>query len=273
MKRMLVFFAMIAAAVITGCGGAELLDAPEITATMMGETSVTVYWTADTTLENSADFAGYNVYVATDTTELLVEDGENLNPFNATAITANSYEATGLAEDSVYYIQVRTLNTDDKVGGYNTAVPFVTASPRPEFTVAVTLELSPVDSNEANCGLIFATGALVNETQNEFPGADVYFERFITGAETLQVNSASRRPNGRTTLMFNYGQVAFDSLFEINEADLAEDHVPFVVGDLLAFQTTDDNFVKLHIEAYDSAAATVDVIYAYQDNAGIPAGK
>jgi hypothetical protein len=274
MKMLLTFASLIAMALIAGCGGAELLNAPEINTVIMGETSVTVVWTVDTTIENSTDFNGYNVYVSTDSTTLLVTEGENLNKFNTTVISGNSYTAEGLAQDSIYYIQVRTVNTDDKVGDYNAAKPFVVASPRPEFTVTVTLELSPGNQNEANCGLRFETGAVTSESLNVFPGADVFFERYINGAETLQVNSASRRTatgfTPRTTLMVNLGQMEFDSLSEVDPVLLTEINEPFIVGDVIAFTTEENNYVKLHVDAYDSANATVDVTFAYQDNADFP---
>jgi len=272
MKKLLAFASIIAMAMIAGCGGAELLNAPEINTVIMDETSVTVVWTVDTTVENSTDFSGYNVYVATDSSVLLVESAEDLNPFNATPITTNSFEITPLVQDSIYYIQVRTLNTDDKVGDYNATKPYVKASPRPEFTVTVSLELAPGNQNEPGCGLIFATGALVDETNNRFPNADVFFERFIVGgAETLQVNSASRRDStDRVTMMYSCGQVDLDSLSEIDPALLTEINVPFVVGDLVALVTEEENYVKLHVDAYDSTGATVDVTFAYQDNPGLP---
>ncbi len=264
--------ALVALVSLVGCGGeAEKLAAPEIVATIMDDGSITVVWEEDTTVTQHTDFSGYNVYVYTDSTALLVADGENLNAHNTNVITTNSYTANNLSNDSVYYIQVRTVNTDDKVGNYNSDVPFVTASPRPEFTVTVKLELYPNDSNEVNCGLRFETGAVTSESLNTFPGADVFFERFISGsAETLQVNSASRRPNGRTTLMTSIGQADFDSVSYVNPANLTEDHVAFVVGDLIAFKTEEGNFVKLHIDNYDSTAATVDVTFAYQNKTDFP---
>ncbi len=269
MKRIMFgLVAVMAMMILAGCGGeAEKLAAPEIIATIMDSTSVRVVWQEDTTVTQHADFSGYNVYVYTDTTDLLVEDGENLNPHNSTVITTNSYTATGLDQDSIYYIQVRTVNTDDKVGGYNKDVPYVIASPRPEFIVTLRLELSINDSNEVDCALRFATGEVLSESLGTFPGADVFFERF---ADTLQVNSASRRPNGRTTLMVNLGQVDFDSVSTVNPLDLEKDHVPFVVGDLIAFKTEEGNYVKLHIDAYDSTAATIDVTYAYQNKTNFP---
>ncbi|MGQ9665477.1 MAG: fibronectin type III domain-containing protein [bacterium] len=272
MKKIMFGLIAITAIMVVNCGGgAEKLAAPEIVATIMDTSSITVVWTEDTTVTNHPDFSGYNVYVYTDSTELLTSDGENLNPHNTNVITTNSYTATGLSKDSVYYIQVRTVNTDDKVGNYNDSVPFVIASPRPEFTVTVKLELSDNNSNEDSCALRFETGAVLSESLNTFPGADVYFERFITGsAETLQVNSASRRPNGRTTLMKSLGQADFDSVSYVNPAGLTDDHVAFVVGDLIAFKTAEGNFVKLHIDAYDATAATVDVTYAYQNKTGFP---
>lgn len=268
MKKIMFGLIAVAAIIVVNCGGeAEKLAAPEIVATIMNDGSVTVVWAEDTTVTQHTDFSGYNVYVYTDSTPLLVSDGENLNAHNTNAITTNSYTATGLSNDSVYYIQVRTVNTDNKVGSYNTTVPFVTASPRPEFTVTVTLELSQQNQNEQNCALRFETGAVLSESLNTFPGADVFFERF---ADTLQVNSASRRPNGRTTLMKSLGQADFDSVSYVDPTTLNNDHVAFVVGDLIAFKTEEGNFVKLHIDAYDATAATVDVTYAYQNRTDFP---
>ncbi len=272
MRKLMLGLALVAMITLVGCGGeAEKLAAPEIVATIMNDGSVTVIWEEDTAVTNHTDFSGYNVYVYTDSTALLVADGENLNAHNTTVITTNSYTVNNLSNDSIYYIQVRTVNTSDKVGSYNSAVPFVKASPRPEFTVTVTLELSQQNQNEQNCALRFETGAVLSESLNTFPGADVYFERFIAGgAETLQVNSASRRPNGRTTLMTNLGQYDFDSVSYVNPANINSDYVAFVVGDLIAFKTEEGNYVKLHIDAYDSVAATVDVTYSYQNIANFP---
>ncbi len=273
MKRIMFgLIAIVAIMTIAGCGGeAEKLAAPEITKTIMDETSVTVVWREDTTVTQHSDFSGYNVYVYTDSTALLTADAENLNAHNTTVITTNSYTATGLSIDSIYYIQVRTVNTDNVAGDYNSNVHFVTASPRSEFTVTVTLELDPNNQNEPKCGLVFATGEVTDETNGEFPNADVFFERFIQGgAETLQVNSASRRPNGRTTLMVNLGQADFDSVSTVDPTLVVNDHEPFVAGDLIAFKTEENNYVKLHIDTYDSTAATVDVTYSYQDNVDFP---
>ncbi|MEO0123446.1 MAG: fibronectin type III domain-containing protein [candidate division WOR-3 bacterium] len=273
MKRLMfgviAFMAMI---ILVGCGGeAEKLAAPKIVATIMDTASVTVVWEEDTTVTQHSDFSGYNVYVSTDSTVLLSEDGEDLNAHNTTVITTNSYTATNLSKDSIYYIQVRTVNKDDKVGSYNTSVPFVKASPRPEFTVTVHLELYPNNQNEQNCGLRFETGVVTSESLNVFPGADVFFERF---ADTLQVNSASRRTasgfSPRTTLMKNFGQKHLDSLYQVTPSEIAKDHEPFVVGDLIVFKTEENNYVKLHIDAYDSTAATVDVTYAYQNKPDFP---
>lgn len=275
MKKLLLGLFAILAMSIVGCGGGELLDAPEITMVVMDSTSITVMWEADTTIENAADFAGYNVYVSTDSASLVVEDGEDLNMHNASTITDNSYTITGLTVDSVYFIQVRTVNTEDKVGGYHDAKPVVKASPRPEFTVTLTLELAPGNANEPDCALRFETGAVLPESAGVFPGADVFFERFVQATEeTLQVNSASRRtaPNftPRTTLMFNYGIAHIDSVYTFDTGAVTEDHVPFVLGDLVIFMTEEHNYVKLHIDAYDQANATIQVTYAYQDNPDLP---
>lgn len=266
MKRLLLGGVALAAMFIIGCGGAALIDGPAITGVVMSEDAVTVNWAADTAIENHEDFNGYNVYVATDSSSLLVEDGENLDKFNANLITGNSFLVSNLDQDTVYYFQVRTVNTDDKVGAYNTETPFVQGSPRPEFTVMLKLELSTPQQSEDSCAIRFETGEVLSESLNVFPNADVFFERY---SDTLQANSASRRTatgfTPRTTLMHNYGQNEFDDFSEFDESDINRDHEPFVVGDLLVFQTEEGNYVKLHVDAYDSLAATIDIIYAYQN--------
>ena len=69
--------------VMIGCNGALRVQAPEITAVVMGVTSVTVFWENNSTIENHSDFAGYNVYVYTDSNAIMVENGEELNRFNS----------------------------------------------------------------------------------------------------------------------------------------------------------------------------------------------
>ena len=87
MKKVLLVLGAIVAMLINGCGGASLIDSPEISMVVMDETSVTITWDEDTTIEGHDDFQGYNVYVSVDSSDLLVEDGEDLNKFNADAIT------------------------------------------------------------------------------------------------------------------------------------------------------------------------------------------
>jgi hypothetical protein len=271
MRKIMLLTITIAAMYIIGCGGATVLDAPAMTGVVMDDNSVTVMWEADTSIEDHADFSGYNVYVHTDSAALMVEDGEDLDKDNATPITDNSYEVTGLDQDTVYYFQVRTVNIDDAVGDYNETTPYMQGSPRPEFTVMLKLELSGANQNEDSCAIRFETAEVLSESLDVFPNADVFFERF---SDTLQVNSASRRTatgfTPRTTLMYNYGQEEFDDFYEFDESDIDKDHQVFVIGDLIVFQTEEGNYVKLHVDDYDDVNATIDIIYAYQNIADYP---
>ena len=79
MKKILSVSIMAAAVFIIGCASAALLNAPAITSIVIHEASVTITWEADASIENLADFGGYNVYVSADSSELLVEDAEDLD--------------------------------------------------------------------------------------------------------------------------------------------------------------------------------------------------
>ncbi len=272
MKRIIYLTFSVIILLAIGCGGAaELIDAPKISKIVMDSTSLIVMWEEDTTIENNIDFQGYNVYISTDSATLMVEDGEDLNKHNAAALTELSYEVTDLSQDSIYYIQLRVVNTENKVGSYHDSVPFIDGSPRPEFTVTVSLEQSSTDSNETNCGLRFETGAVTDESLHVFPSADIFFTR---RSDTLMVNSASiRSASGftpRTTTMHNYEQMELDSLYEADPNDNYLDHWQFVTGDLIVSKTEEGNYVKLYVCNYDSVAATVDINYAYQNISDYP---
>lgn len=259
--------------IMTGCPSKTLLNAPEITGVVADSNSITVTWQVDTTIENDPDFSGYNVYAATDSSLLLVEDAEDLNKSNPVVITTNSFKVTGLSQDSIYYVQVRTVNTDDKVGGYNADVPFINIQPRPEYVLGqVKMEISSPDSNEANVGITFATGALVNETNNQLPGADVFCDAYGPSLnDTVQIVTASARPNGRSTLV-----VKCDSTYTWNSWDFSgvnfgtSDRVHIANNDLLLCKTTEGNYVKLLVQNVDRTNNQIAVKFAYQTRPNYP---
>ena len=274
MKKALLALAAIVAMLINGCGGADVFDAPEITGVAMDSASVAVTWTPDTTVENNADFSGYNVYVYTDSSELLAEDGEDLNKDNANVIAASTYTIAGLSQDTVYYIQVRTVNIDDKVGSYNTNVPFVEASPRPEFTATLSFELDPQYQNETEIALRFADAAKLDEVNGQIDStADVFFDAYSdTMTQVVSPDHRTNPPqtNPKHTVMVNMGQMGFDDL---HEAPSTIDHanVDFVQGDLVVLKTEEGNYVKMHIdEVLKAPDWTVTVTYAYQNIANYP---
>ncbi len=268
MKKLLTFASLIAMALIAGCGGAELLNAPEIVGVVADSNSVTLTWAPDTAVENSTDFDGYNVYVATSESTLLVESGEDLSPINSTPIDANTYTVTGLSMDTIYFFQVRTLNTDAKVGSYNADVPTVQISPRPAFVIGkIKLELSasgvpPLD--EDSCAILFETGEILNEVNNEFPNADAFADK--PDSVTAQLVTASARPNGRSTLI-----VLLDSTYTWDSWDFSgvsfgtSDRGDMVAGNLLLCKTTEGNYVKVYVDEVDVTLDFCRITYAYQN--------
>ena len=274
MKKLLLSAIAIAVLFIIGCGGATVFDGPEITKVVMDATSVTVTWAADTTVENDGDFSGYNVYVATDSTELLVEDGEDLNKDNATVITGNSYTIDGLSQDTVYYIQVRTVNVDDEVGSYNATTPFVEASPRPEFTVTVKLERNN-SAPDDSCAIKFSDGTIMADSAMANGGADMWVDFWGTAPDDTTAFSSPDHhstygTNSRNTDFVNLGQYDFDDVSEVTSEPSAN-YVAVIEGDLVVAKTQDGNYVKIHVDALDDTLNyTVTITYAYQNIANYP---
>ncbi len=275
MKRLMFgLVALVAMIVLAGCGGeAEKLAAPEIIGVVADSNSVTLTWQEDTTVKNHKDFQGYNVYCSTDSASLMVEDGEDLNPVNATVITTNTFEVTDLSADSIYFFQVRTLNTDDKVGSYNPDVPVVQISPRPEFVIGkIKLELSASGQpplNEDSCALKFSTGEILNEVNNEFPDADVFADAVDT--VTAQLVSASARPNGRSTLVKKLDTTYTWESWDFSAVDLGtSDRAEINANDLLLCKTTEGNYVKVLIEEVNHTDDYVKLKYAYQNKPNYP---
>src|SRR4030042_1376166 len=178
MKRLLLGLVTVCAMFIIGCGGAALIDAPEIDMVVMDTASVTIYWGVDTDIEGHADFQGYNVYIATDTATLMVEDGEDLNHINTDVITDSFATITGLSQDTVYYFQVRTVNTDDVVGSYNATVPYIEASPRPVFTATVKFEIGT--GPDADCAIRFSDAALFPDSEMADSLADMWIDAWFS---------------------------------------------------------------------------------------------
>ncbi len=276
MKKILLGLLCLSVIFIIGCGGsAVILESPEITMVVMHETSVTVTWAVDTSIENHGDFQGYNVYVYPDSSELLVEDGEDLNKHNADVITDNFYEAANLNQDSVYYIQVRTINIDNKVGDYTDSVPFVKASPRPEFTVTLMFEMnySGVDDS---CAIRFSDATIMADSAMPNNGADMWVT-YPYGTPTRDGSCDFISPhlhyeygtNSRITNFVNLGQYQFDDISEVT-TEPTENSVLFVIeGDLVIAKTQDGNYVKIHVETIQ-ATWWVTVTYSYQNIAEFP---
>ncbi len=273
MKKALLVLGAIVVMLINGCGGASLIDSPEISMVVMDETSVTITWDEDTMIEGHDDFQGYNVYFSVDSSELIVIDGEDLNKFNADAITDLFYEVTGLDQDTVYYFQVRTVNVDDAVGSYNTNVPFVEASPRPEFTAIVKFEIGT--GPDPDCAIRFSDATLMADSEMADSLADMWIDAWDSPTyDTVAAASPSHNTEYGTganiSMLLNLGQYGFDEIFEVTTEPADTTSVAIVEGDLVIIKTADEHYVKLHVDAVDKVALEVTITYAYQNIANYP---
>jgi len=275
MKRLLMScFALMIMILITGCpGSVDKLAAPEITGVVADSNSVTLSWKIDTTVENNSAFSGYNIYATTDSASLMALEGDSLNKDNTTIVTTNTYKVNNLSPDSIYYLQVRTVNTDDKVGEYNATVPLVSMQPRPEYVLGqVKMEILLNDSNEVGVAIRFSTGQILNEVGGQFPNADVFCDAWgPTTNDTVQIVTASARPNGRSTLV-----VKCDSTYTWDSWDFSgvnfgtSDRAQIAVDDLLLCKTTEGNYVKLLVESIDRVNNQVGIKFAYQTRPNYP---
>jgi hypothetical protein len=262
----LLFFTLV---FIIGCNGALHIQAPELKAVIMEATSVTVFWEQNSVIESNADFVGYNIYVYTDSSALLVESGEELNKYNSLVIHDTVYQVNGLVQDSIYYFQVRTMNADAKVGDYNSVTPFIKASPRPEFTVTVKVAVDTQTVNDS-CAVRFADALIMADSTMPDSGADMWVG---TVNDTVMLRSPNSHglygANARVTYFVNTGPGDFDSLFEC-PVEPDEYTMDFSVGDVGVAKTEDGNYVKIFIESIDPQDNSITVKYAYQNIVGFP---
>lgn len=275
MKKILSVSIMAAAVFIIGCGGAALLNAPAITSIVIHEASVTITWEADASIENLVDFSGYNVYVSADSSELLVEDAEDLDKINATVITGNTYTTpTALSQDTIYYIQVRTVNIDNEVGSYNANVPFVMASPRPEFTATVTFEMNSPGVDDS-CAIRFSDATIMADSAMVSGNADMWVDYWgLIPDDSVAFDSPSHSTEwgsgARVSRLLNLGQYDLDDITEVTTEPTITTYVPVNIGDLIIVKTADDNYVKIHVDTIDILNYKVTITYAYQNIADFP---
>jgi len=276
MKKLLTVAAVgVVAMLILGgtCPGPGILEAPTISSVKMADGAMTVYWNPSIDEEHE-DFTGYNVYLFTDSTLYdLSGDNDTLADYlvNSTPTTDTSLAISNLSNDTIYYIQVRTVSGEDQVGDYNLNQPYVSASPRPEFTVTLNFEESESNQNEPGVAVVFATGTVVDEVNGEFPDADAFADHYVK-ADSTQLVSADARPNGRHTLIV-LETGTYDEFWDASGVDFGtSDRALFSEGDLLVAKTQDGNYVKISIEAIDNTTTpwTVDLKFAYQNIPDFP---
>lgn len=255
--------------VLLNCNGAVPIDAPEVKTLVMGVNDITVYWGLDSVIESKADFAGYNVYVYTDSAALLVDDGEDLNKFNTQVVTDTCFQANGLSQDSIYYIQVRTVNTDYRVGGYDTAAPFLTGSPRPEFVVTLRLSPAPPSATDS-CAVRYVDGSIMADSVMADSAADMWV---AAAGDSAWLCAPDEHPlygvGARATRFVNIGPADFAGVSVV----MVEPDTGLVVmaaGEMAIAKTEDGNYVKLRVEALDTISGTMMVLYAYQNIPGFP---
>ena len=254
---------------ILSCNGAVTIGSPEMTAVFMGSTYLRVFWERNESIENNADFVGYNVYIYTDSIALLVDDGEELNKFNSQVIQDTTFQANGLSQDNIYYVQVRTVNIEDKVNGYNSTTPFLHASPRPEFTVTMRMatESQPVNDSSAiryGDGFVMVDSSMVDST------ADMWVK---SSGDTIWFVTPSNHPlygsGGRETLFSNIGPGDFYTISEV-VSEPTSDETEVLTGDIIIARNEDGNYVKLFVGSIDLQNDIIVILYAYQNVTGYP---
>ncbi|MEO0095304.1 MAG: fibronectin type III domain-containing protein [candidate division WOR-3 bacterium] len=277
MKRLMfgviAFMAMI---ILVGCGGeAEKLAAPEITRVNVNDTSsVKLTWTIADSIKNHSDFSGYNVYVylAADSGTLKVEDGEDLQKNNPEVIDDTVYTVNGLKKDSIYAIQVRTVNKDEKVGDYNHNQAFILISPCPVFVKTVYIEWDNSDTSKV--ALHFSTGEVKKRADISTNWGDMWVDHRITG-DTVFFQSAWKADTTagyRRTKLINIGKFDFDEKWVATEPtkDVADN---IKQGDLVFAKTVENNYVKIHVDSvYLDTVGTswVKITYGYQNIPNLP---
>jgi hypothetical protein len=267
--------ALSALILITGCpGSVEKLAAPEITGVVADSHSVALTWQVDTTIENNTAFSGYNIYATTDSASLMALEGDSLNKDNTTIVTTNTYTVNNLGQDSVYYFQVRTVNTDDKVGEYNTNVPLVSMAPRPEYINTVYLEWYNGDTT--NCALHLSTGDVKKRSDISTTWGDIWIDHNTYGpVDSVWFQSAYKADTTagyRDTRLQNLGQYTLNDVWKMPDPTLRVE--PIKQGDLVCVKTKEGNYAKIHVDSL--YLDTVNLIgwakitYAYQKIVNFP---
>jgi hypothetical protein len=269
MKGFLGIFAFFVLIVLS-CNGAVIIESPEMTDVFMGSNHLVIFWERNELIENSADFAGYNVYINTDSSALLVDDGEELNKFNSQLVQDTTFQANALLQDSVYFIQVRTVNTENKVGSYNSDTPFLMASPRPEFTVTMHIAAYGQQDNDSSA-VRFSDGFVMPDSTMADSGADMWVAALN---DTVNLVSPHQHPlygllADRITRFTNTGTGAFDSISTVID-EPAEISIQCMVGDIVIAKSEDGNYVKLYIDAIDLQDDVIVILYAYQNIPEVP---
>ena len=254
---------------LINCNGAVTIQAPEMTAVIMDVAGVTVFWERNSEIESGSEFVGYNIYAHTDSSALLISDGEDLNKFNGQVVTDTMYQVNGLSQDSVYYIQVRTVNIEDKVDGYNSATPFLKASPRPEFVVTMYLRFDYQGTIDS-CAIRYRDALIIADSLMADSAADMWIR---ASGDTVWLESPTNHPlygsGVRQTMFSNIGPADFDTISGVTaEPDMEESEV--AVGEMLIAKTEDGNYVKIYVEAIDTVNGTIALLYAYQNVVEFP---
>jgi hypothetical protein len=255
--------------IILACNGAVTIGAPQMTAVRMGSSHITAFWEEDESIESHPDFIGYNIYIYTDSSALLVNDGEELNKFNSQAIHDTTYQVSGLSQDSIYYVQVRTVNAENKVDGYNSALPFLKASPRPEFTVTMRLAAESQPANDSSA-IRYRDALIMPDSLMADSAADMWAR--VSG-DTIWFVSPDLHPvygsGALQTFFYNMGPDDFYSTSVVtSEPGLEETEI--TAGDIIVARSEGGNYVKLYIDTVDLQNHVVTVLYAYQNIPGFP---
>lgn len=260
------------------CGGGPVLEAPKITRVELTATTVKLFWQpiADATTE---DFKEYVVYASKDSTYYdMAGDNDSLADFEI-GIATDTVTTVTLAAGDIWYVQVRSRNSNDEVGDYNLDKPYVPCSPR--ATGKAVQVYGDQVGFASQSFFTFATGAKADSSA--VATADWYLDVYRkTGANFITCLTPTwvfrHRHTGKLTKIKEFtGGTSIDEQVEITDDGWKTPESTGVeiaaAKKFFAFKCVDTTFAKIYvdtvvIDTINTRNSYIKMDWAWQDNKG-----